>query len=367
MGARRLPTLSDLDFRNNAIGFLRLFFATVVVWYHVGLGNFSPGHLPSGFLAVAGFFVLSGLLITRSFEKVQSPGRFLWHRFLRIMPAFWVCLFAVAFVFAPLAFVYEHGNLAGFSSQSPSPWGYVMHNSALQMNQGTIGSLIQGLPEPKFLNGSLWTLEWEFLCYVTVLAVGILGLFKRYGWLNLVLLAIAYLYASIGLASNPPAALPFIYVIAELGVFFWIGACAYMYRDRLVMSGPLAILCAVAVVVASPRQAAAFLVIPSMAYATLYAAMALPIRSFDRRFDFSYGLYIYAYPVQQLFSIYGLNHYGVAAYFFASLFTALLFAAASWFGIERVFLSLKNYGLKPRAAESTLDPSLDRARASAPG
>jgi peptidoglycan/LPS O-acetylase OafA/YrhL len=338
--------LSDLDFRSNAIGFLRLFFAAVVVWYHVGLGGFSPGPLPSGFLAVAGFFVLSGLLITRSFEKIDNAGRFLWHRFLRIMPGFWVCLVAVALLFAPLAFLHEYGTLAGFFTQRPSPLGYITQNVGLQINQGTIGTLLGRLPETKFLNGSLWTLIWECLSYLTVVAIGLAGFFKRWRWLNIVLLVASYIAASALISKSNPATMPIIYVALELGALFWCGGCAYLYRDRIPMRSWLAVLCVIGVVATAKTTIAPFFVIPCMAYATLYAAMALPIRNFDRRFDFSYGLYIYAYPVQQLLALYGLSRFGVAGYFALSFCIALTLAAASWFAVERPFLSFKNYGLK---------------------
>ena len=129
--ARRRLTLGDLDFRSNSIGFLRFFFAATVVWSHAfPLGGFSEDPLnrlnfnapTTGFLAVGGFFVLSGFLITRSYETVGSVGRFIWHRFLRIFPAFWVCLMVTAFGLAPLAFAYQHGTLHHYFTEVPAPW-----------------------------------------------------------------------------------------------------------------------------------------------------------------------------------------------------------------------------------------------------
>src|SRR5580658_74946 len=104
----RQLVLGDLDLRNNSIGFLRFLFATMVIWSHAyGNGGFgydplarlNPNGATAGFLGVGGFFVLSGFLITRSYETVNSVGRFIWHRFLRIFPGFWVCLVVTAFGF----------------------------------------------------------------------------------------------------------------------------------------------------------------------------------------------------------------------------------------------------------------------------
>ena len=91
--------LGQLDFKSNAIGFLRLLFAVVVVWSHAfsirqfGYRNFDPvfswshWQFTAGELAVGGFFTLSGFLITRSRERLDSTT-FLWRRILRIFPGF---------------------------------------------------------------------------------------------------------------------------------------------------------------------------------------------------------------------------------------------------------------------------------------
>src|SRR5271165_7335160 len=99
--------LRDFDYKNNSIGFLRFLFAGAVIWSHsFGLGGFgidpvqrySGGTETAGTLAVAGFFFLSGFLITRSYGTSGSIVAFMWHRFLRIFPGFWVCLAICAFV-----------------------------------------------------------------------------------------------------------------------------------------------------------------------------------------------------------------------------------------------------------------------------
>jgi peptidoglycan/LPS O-acetylase OafA/YrhL len=73
--------------------------------------------------------------------------------------------------------------------------------------------------------------------------------------------------------------------------------------------------------------------------------MRLPLRGFDRRLDLSYGLYIYAFPVQQLLALYGVGALGFAPYFLSALAIAGALAAASWFAIEKPSLSLKHLAL----------------------
>lgn len=145
-----MRTLGVFDFRNNAIGFLRFFFAGGVFLCHaIGLGGFGTdfltlvgSRLSSAYLAVAGFFVISGFLITRSFDTSGNGARFLLHRVLRIIPGFWVCLVVVAFGFAPIAYLHQHGTLRGFLSISPNPLAYITQNALLQINQISIGTLL---------------------------------------------------------------------------------------------------------------------------------------------------------------------------------------------------------------------------------
>ena len=116
------PTTFDQAFdpKNNAFGFLRLALAVLVILGHsFPLGGFGPDRLAAftngryaiGSLSVAMFFVLSGFLICRSASTSRSVPRFLWHRFLRIFPGYWVCLIVCGCVFAPLMAFAEFGTL----------------------------------------------------------------------------------------------------------------------------------------------------------------------------------------------------------------------------------------------------------------
>src|SRR5690242_14199417 len=93
------PVTLDVAFdpKNNSIGFLRFFLASLVIVYHsYVLGGYGEewllrhtgGQTNSGGVAVLGFFALSGFLVTASFVRGKSVFRFLWHRILRIMPGF---------------------------------------------------------------------------------------------------------------------------------------------------------------------------------------------------------------------------------------------------------------------------------------
>lgn len=343
--------LSAFDFRNNAIGFMRLALAAIVLWSHCydigGFGFdpivwFSRGNESAGTLAVAGFFVLSGFLITRSFESIGKLDRYLWHRFLRIFPGYWVCLAVTAFGLALLMFAHQHGSVSGYLAQQPAPAFYVIHNLALAPVQRTIGDIVAHLPETNSLNGSLWTLPVEFGCYGLVGILGTFALLSRRRetvfFAALALQAVAFvLLARIGL-SHAYTALKAI----EMVICFLAGSSAYLYRGRITMSAPAAAIALAVTAVALPSVFYLAAVPWCFAYCIVYAAMRGRPKSFDRHVDLSYGVYIYAFPVQQLLVVYGLQRAGFVPYLLETVFGTAILALASWFAVERPSLSLKN-------------------------
>lgn len=193
------PLSEEFSGRSNSFGFVRWTLATLVIVGHsYPLGGFGGATDPLydwtgtqesfGGLAVAGFFIISGFLITRSWRTHPTVARFLWHRFLRIFPAFWVCMLLTAFAFAPLAWWLQQGGLNGYLSQpGPTPAGYVLNNLWLVMNQYVIGDLLTDTPYGSVAggiwNGSLWTLSYEFACYLVVAVLEVPPVARSVGYL----------------------------------------------------------------------------------------------------------------------------------------------------------------------------------------
>jgi peptidoglycan/LPS O-acetylase OafA/YrhL len=176
------------DPRANAVGFLRLFLAGLVVYSHCnllgGLGTewlarWSHGSTIAGFVAVQAFFVLSGWLLTQSWRHRPWLLGFLRNRALRLVPALWVCLIVTACVIAPLVYTTTPGNAGGYWSQTPSPLGYIGHNLVRPRAQVCIGSMLASVPWPGDWNGSLWTLYYEGACYLMLAAAGVACLLTR--------------------------------------------------------------------------------------------------------------------------------------------------------------------------------------------
>lgn len=324
------------------------------MWSHAfSLGGFGIDPLSAltkgvedvGTIAVDGFFLLSGFLITRSFEGTGNLGRYIWHRALRIFPGFWACLAVVAFAFAPLVFAHERGTLAGYFAGPDSPWWYVASNALLVMRQYNIGGLLATAPVPLLFNHSLWTLQYESLCYLMVGALGtLLAITRRPASFLVPLVGCLALFVAAswwrGLEQVPTSLRA-----VELYSFFAIGACAYLYRDRIPIRGSIAVLSLLLIAVTLPTRIYGTVLPFALSYVTIYAAMRLPLRDFDKRCDLSYGIYIYAFPISQLLTAFGATAFGFTAYFTAAYAGSIILAAGSWFGIEKRTLALKSLSL----------------------
>jgi peptidoglycan/LPS O-acetylase OafA/YrhL len=354
---------SEFDARRNSLGFLRWLFAALVVIDHsypiAGLGSgsdptwrWSRGQDSLGGIAVAGFFVISGFLVTRSWFGSRSPIRYLWRRFIRIFPGFWVCLVVTACVFAPLAWRHEHGGLTGvFSVQQDSALHYVSANFWLHMHQWNVANLLSGTPYratgyPLAWDGSLWTLIYEFKCYLVLGVLGLAGVL-RHRRAIVAFTVIAYA-AMLSWQVNPgwaPKILPLfgdVYVARFLFLFF-LGSLFALFVDEIVLDDRIGVL-AVLLAVVTLHEGGWFLIgYPALAYATMWFASRFPMSWFDRPGDFSYGTYIYAFPIQMLLAEYGLQRHGAVVFVVASVGGATIAAILSWHLVEKHALKLKNW------------------------
>ncbi|AZS36147.1 hypothetical protein CVS47_00747 [Microbacterium lemovicicum] len=328
-------------YRRNSLNLFRLILAAMVLFAHAfyiaGAGDGPHLHGENlGGWAVAGFFVLSGFLITRSRLRTK-PGDYLLHRIARIFPGFVVCLLVIAFVFAPIAALIEHGTLAGFLSTPVTPLQYVWGNITLYIDHYDIGTTLQSVPYPGAWNGSLWTLFYEFCCYIIVWLLGGLAVYRRSPWLAAVaFLAGLAVWIGIDLAQRWGLDESF-FLLAKLAPFFLGGAFVYFIVERAGINRWVAIGClvvAVALIFLVPRwggQASA----PFLAYGLLWLSAVIRQPAWIARNDVSYGFYIYAWPVQQLVVLIGGLALGFPVYIVVTIVVTFALAWLSWVGIER--------------------------------
>ncbi|MGW5424525.1 acyltransferase family protein [Streptomyces sp. NPDC003943] len=388
--------------RDNSLGFLRLGLATAVVVSHariLGYGGeehllgFSHGQLTLGTIAVYGFFVLSGILVSRSGARLPI-GRYFWHRVLRILPGVWVCLLVTAFGVAPYLYWRTYGSLEGFNGPK-GPVDYLRSNWSLAMRQYDISGLLGHLQSTGTLHngafdGALWSLRYEFLCYIGVAVLAVTGVLTRARRAIVLITALLlWLIARQALSTpfwgGPGKAryfeaidLPLLGFVTPafiiyLGFAFCLGVLIEVYRDRIPVSDWLGVT-AVAVLAGSLHYGYFFVAgIPALAYTLLWLAIRLPapFRRIGARNDYSYGIYIYGFVVQQTLAVLGWTRWGMSAYLAITMVLTLLCAALSWHLVERPALRLKDLGRRrpPEARGRTVvaKPAAERAEPVAAG
>lgn len=320
-----------LDPRSNSLNALRLALALLVLVAHAGeLGGYGLQTKPLGPWAVAGFFCISGYLIAASRARARSVGDFFARRVVRIYPAFLVVLVVVGFGFAPLA----------SSFLNAGPWSpgagaqYVLRNAGLWMAQPAIPGMLEDVPYPGVWNGSLWTLAFEFACYVVTGLVGCLA--ARWGTRVTIVLWVGAMTVSLLAGVGLIAVAGTLATLATLLGFYLAGTVLFLGRDHVPLH-PILLVAAGAIVAAvAATGVPTVLAGPAMAYAMLALGILLPLPRVGARNDISYGIYIYAFPVQQGLAL-ALADRGVPIVVPLVLAIALTvpLAWASWLVVER--------------------------------
>lgn len=261
-----------------------------------------------GALGVSIFFVISGFLVTGSY--LRDPKTYLAKRLLRIEPALIASLVVtvVALGFLTTAPAVEYWPKAGL---------YVVRNALLYPATYELPGVFQTVPVAGVVNGVLWTLRLEFSFYLVLLVVR-----ARLPWVLALAGACAVLWLALTFArpdwaAERPSRIAFL--IGRNGFLFFAGAALMITRARV----PLWL---------GAVSAVAF---PFVGPLALPAAVVGLSRPGKLPADLSYGIYIYAFPIQQALAAYGQLNLATA------ILAVLPFAAASWFLVEKPAMTLK--------------------------
>jgi peptidoglycan/LPS O-acetylase OafA/YrhL len=332
------------SFGQNSFQIIRLVLAVAVLYRHsfdllasshadVVLDLIPPRtHL--GRIALCLFMVVSGFLVTHSWFESAGWRDFLWRRVLRVYPAFIMAAMLSAFVAAPLG--------------TPNPASYLdsidlgrFLADLVQLNKLSVPPSFLINPFPGPVNGSLWSIKIELECYLMLMALGLIGALR---WRAGILGLFALLLVGHAIQGYVPSRLDRFGNHVQLATFFLSGTVAYLYRDRIRWSyGWLEVAGLVTVVTAIVEVGFVELLPIFGTYILLYLAYEPRLASLGigRRPDLSYGIYLYAWPVQQLL-IQALGP-GISPYVLTVL--ALIISAGlawlSWRFVERPFLALK--------------------------
>lgn len=296
-----------------------------------------------GTLSVWIFFAISGYLITLSFVRTADTPRFVLARVRRLMPGLIVSVVVVAFVIGPLVTTQP---LAVYLSD-PATASFLWRNATMAVPQYSLPGVFADQPFTDVV-GSIWTLFYEVLCYAGVLIVGVLGLLhrRRAVAFGLAIYALAWL----AVAAFDVTLYPKLVSLHQLSLPFIIGMAFYLWRDVIPLHG------AVAVVGFAPAALLqdTVLVVPTFVLALSYATFWLAyvpggiIRAYNRMGDYSYGLYIYAFPLQGL-AVWLVPGQGPWLNIAIAAPLTLICAVASWHLVERPALQPRAPRLYPDA------------------
>jgi peptidoglycan/LPS O-acetylase OafA/YrhL len=330
--------------RDNNIQLLRLVAAAAVMLFHsyVFTGRIgddpvwrATGTTDSSVIGVECFFVLSGFLVTRSWLSRPGLAAFAAARVLRIYPALFVAV-ALSIVLAGASSAVPW---AAFFS-SPVTIDYAWNNALAWEIRNTLPGAFVANPYPAAVNGSLWTLPVELRLYVAIAIAGTAGLLARADRCAAAVAALVALFAWkpewLPLAPNTGG-------VRDLALLFGLGAIAYVARDRVPLS-LTAFAAGIALFIVNPGGLGRGLWFTlTVAYGTLVIAYHPRIqwRTYNRVGDYSYGLYVYAFPIQQTI-VANVPSLTPVELFAVSFAVTLAAAAVSWHVLERPALALKS-------------------------
>jgi peptidoglycan/LPS O-acetylase OafA/YrhL len=346
--------------RANQFDLARVLLAVLVVYSHafvllLGPGTASRsetflcltcGQITGGELAVDGFFAISGLLILHSWLRSRTLWHYLQKRVLRIYPGYLLAAAACALLFGPLGAPHASRYFAALDLSR-------LILSSLRLTSIWVPGVFPQNPVPGSINGSSWSILYEFWCYLMVGALGLAGCYRK-PWLLPVLFAasLATYAAQLCHLGGLGSLSPFLHHIPvpcagpwpRLLSFFFAGMAFCLYRRQIPYSRGLLNLCLAAMVILSFAGAGLAVALPVVGtYALFYLAFVprSATRSGARRADLSYGIYLYAFPIQQLLIMHSGRHLNPYSLFLASLTLTLPFALLSWHRIEKPALRLR--------------------------
>ena len=342
MSLFRGPTFADrlTATANRPAGFdyLRLVLASCVIVIHAFLLTLNDIDRARPLVATVlpMFFALSGFLVCGSLVRTTSLIDFLALRVLRLLPALIVettlsaVVIGAIFTTLPLDEYFTHPMFRGYFT------------SIIGVVKYKLPGVFLTNAYPEVVNGQLWTLKFELYSYFSLALAVLLGLVRpriRYALVVAVGFPLFFVLGAFVFVKKPTLAVHGPVLVA----CFVAGVAAYLYRDRIVWSGRLFVVTLLTTIGCLALPFGDYLIPLPVTYATVYLGLLNPYRiSLVRKGDYSYGLFLYGYPIQQATSAtLGAAGFHWAINLAVAYPIAFAVAAFSWWCVERPFLKLK--------------------------
>lgn len=313
---------------------------------HDFFSEITGGAMMLSHMGVAIFFTISGYLISQSALSSKSWTGYLWRRILRIVPGLAVVVVLSAFLLGPL---FTNLSLAHYFSTSET-YKHLL-NVTIYLSSYGLPGVFASNPVTS-VNGSLWTLAYEFTLYFAVIPAVLFGLFKKRNlliaiWIGMflfrILLADRYFWYSYASPFTLNLNMMYLY---EWSFYFLSGMVFFAFKDRHVANAKIAGLLVATYIIAALLEHT--ILLRSLNYVTIpYLVFYLSfipgkLNKLGKIGDFSYGMYIYAFPAQQLIIHLSENMINVPTLILLSILCTLPFAVASWFLVEKRALMHRN-------------------------
>jgi peptidoglycan/LPS O-acetylase OafA/YrhL len=350
-----LDTLSNPNRPGNNFDFLRFALASLVVLSHsfplaTGTEHDEPlawltrGQLTFGALAVDGFFVISGFLVLQSWRRDPRVVSFLRKRILRVYPGFLVAAVLGAFVIAPAYRIEPHPAL-----DTDFVGRFVF--DALRLQADIPWPSFDANPAPGTVNGSLWSIPYEAWCYVMVLIAGLMALDRR-RWLVAGTFA---LFVVVGFIFEWRHLTPGGHVLgqifgypplwARLLPFFLAGMTYLVWRERIPLTVRGAVVALLALTIAARVPHGMTVALPTAGTYLLFWFAFRPVPRLSRfaaRGDFSYGIYLFSFPILQMVVHHSSGSFHPLVLFVLGWPLTLLAAVLSWHLVEKHCIHLSH-------------------------
>lgn len=338
---------NSVNHRNN-FDFLRITAAlAVLIVHHYALMKLpEPGiYMVNSWagIAVYVFFVISGFLVTQSWFADSNSIRFTIKRFLRIWPALTIVVLVAVFIIGPIA-----TNLS-VSEYFRTGWTWDYLKILYMEFHSDLPGVFRDNPNSTAVNGSLWSIPEEVRCYLYFIAFAAFGLLRKRTWLAFWIVVYMIWYISKGL----PDVTGNYHRTRELSAYFLLGSfmfCTKTFWKESKFIVFAAAMTAWAIIWFGLGWKYFALLVTLPVTIILFGSLSTPgLRSISRWGDPSYGLYLWAFPIQQLILWKLFDKISFLTSLTLAIAATAFLAYLSWHIVEKPMLTFK-----PRHQEQTI-------------